>query len=100
MFLTRGNHLKTSRTRDRPSQAKIPWVSVSPAKNLDPPLPEEGIVEKKLPHAGLVLPWTRNQVERVDWRIWGLEGGRARKGRAEHGVVRMSELLGERECVI
>ena len=72
MFLTRGNHLKTSRTRYRPSQAKIPWVSVSPAKNLDPPLPKEGIVEKKLPHAGLILPWPWNQVEREDLglRVW------------------------------
>jgi len=30
----------------------------------------------------------------------GLEGGRAREGRDEHGVVRMSELLGERERVV
>ena len=81
MFLTRRNHLKSFRTRDRPSQAKIPWVSVSPAKNLDPPLPREGIVEKKLPHAGLILPWPWNQVEREDLglRVWVRgEGERAR----------------------
>ena len=54
-------------------------------------------MERVTHHADLILPWTWNQVEIVDWRIWGLEGGRARKGRAEHGVVRMSELLGERE---
>ena len=88
MFLTRGNHLKTSRTRDRPSQAKIPCVSVSPAKNLDPPLPREGIVEKKLPHVGLILPWSWNQVEREDLglRVWVRgegEGARARAGSGE-----------------
>ena len=88
MFLTRGNHLKTSRTRDRPSQAKIFWVSVSPGKNLDPPLPREGIVEKKLPHAGLILLWPWNQVEREDLglRIWVRgegEGARAGSGEGE-----------------
>ena len=66
-------------------------------KNLNPGHPGEEIVERVTHHADLILPWTWNQVERVDWRIWGLEGGRARKGRAEHGVVRMSELLGERD---
>ena len=66
-------------------------------KNLNIGHPREEIVERVTHHADLILPWTWNQVERVDWRIWGLEGGRARKGRAEHRVVRMSELLGERE---
>ena len=66
-------------------------------KNLNSGHPREEIVERVTHHADLILPWTWNQVERVDWRIWGLEGGRARKGQAEHRVVRMSELLGERE---
>ena len=63
-------------------------------KNLNPGHPREEIVGRVIHHADLILPWTWNQ---VDWRIWGLAGGRARKGRAEHGVVRMSELLGERK---
>ena len=66
-------------------------------KNLNPRHPREGIEGKMSHHTDLILPWTWNQVGMVDWRIWGLEGGRARKGRAEHGVVRMSELLGERK---
>ena len=73
-------------------------MSVSPVKNLDPPLRREGIVEKKLPHAGLILPWPWNQVEREDLglRVWVRgEGERARAG-AEMGVVRMREWLGER----
>ena len=88
MFSTRGNHLKTSRTRDRPSKAKITWVSVSSAKNLDPPLPREGIVEKKLPHAGLIFSWPWNQVKREDLRLRVSvrgegEGARARAGSSE-----------------
>ena len=89
MFLTSGNHLKTSRTRDRPSQAKIPWVSVSPAKNLDPQLPREGITKRKLPHAGSILPWPWESKEREDLGSLGLgvrgegEGARARVGSGE-----------------
>ena len=85
MFLTRGNHLKIYRTRDRPSQTKIPWVSVSPTKNLDSPLPREGIMEKKLPHAGLIFFWPWNQVKMEDLRLRVSvrgegEGARARAG--------------------
>ena len=45
-------------------------MSFSPAKNLDPLHPRKGIVEKKLPHADLILPWPWNQMERV----WGERG--------------------------
>ena len=63
-------------------------MSVSLAKNLDPPLPREGIVEKKLPHAGLILPWPWNQMEREDLRlrVWVRgegEGARARAASVE-----------------
>jgi len=38
-------------------------------KNLNPLHPGEGIVEEKLPHADLVLPWPWNEMEREDWRV-------------------------------
>ena len=57
-------------------------------KNLDPLHPGEGIVEKKLPHAGLILPWPWNQVEREDLGT----GGRGR-GAAQGGLGRLKRPL-------
>jgi len=68
------------------------------AKNLNPLLPREGIVEKKLPHAGLILPWPRNQVEREDLELRVCVRGRAQEGELRE-LGRMSELLGVRESV-
>ena len=74
-------------------------MSVSPVKNLDPPLPKEGIVEKKLPHAGLIFPWPWNQVEREDLglRVW-VRGEGEERG-LELALVRVSELLRERRMI-
>ena len=38
-------------------------------KNLNPGHPREEIVGRVIHHADLILPWTWNQVERVDWWI-------------------------------
>ena len=54
------------------------------AKNLNPLLPKEGIMENKLPHAGLILPWPCESKEREDLGSLGLgvrgEGEEAREG--------------------
>ena len=79
MCLTRGNHLRSSRKRDRSNPRKIPWMSLFPARNLDPLLPREEIVEKMIHHANLILPRPWNQVERVYLGSWGFRKGRARE---------------------
>jgi len=50
-------------------------MTFSPAKNLDPQLPREGITKRKLPHAGLILsrPWESK--EREDLGSLGLGTG-------------------------
>ena len=64
------------------------------AKNLNPLLPKEGIAKKMLPHADLILPRPWNQMEMMDWGFRALGWGRAREGRAEHGV-RLRKLVRE-----
>ena len=64
-------------------------------KNLNHRHPREGITKKKLPHADLFLPRPWNQMEMMDWGFRALERGRAREGRAEHGV-RLRKLVRER----
>ena len=44
-------------------------------KNLNPGHPREEIVGRVIHHADLILPWTWNQVERVDWWIWAWREG-------------------------
>ena len=44
-------------------------------KNLNPRHPREGIVVLVTHHADLILSWTWNQVERVDWWIWAWREG-------------------------
>ena len=68
----------------------------SPAKNLDPQLPREGITKRKLPHAGLILPWPWESKEREDLGSLGLGAGWAR-GEWGRELSMISELLGERE---
>ena len=63
-------------------------------KSSNPRHPREGIMERKLPHAGLILSWPWNQVERMDWGFRALGRGKAREGRAEHGV-RLRKLVRE-----
>ena len=46
-------------------------MSLFPARNLDPLLPREEIVKRVTHHADLILPWTWNQVERVDLGRFG-----------------------------
>ena len=72
-------------------------MSVSPAKNLDPQLPREGITKRKLPHAGSILPWPWESKEREDLGSLGL-GVRGEGGELglELTLVRVSELLRER----
>jgi len=59
--------------------------------------PREGITKRKLPHAGLILPWPWESKEMEDLGSLGLgvrregEGARARVGSGE------GELLRERE---
>ena len=67
----------------------------SPTKNSNPQLPREGITKKKLPHAGLILPWPWNQVEREDLglRVW--VRGRERELGLELALVR--ELVGRKK---
>ena len=54
--LTRGNHLKPPREKDRPTQAFIPRVSSFVHEELGSQAPREGIVERKASHADLILP--------------------------------------------
>ena len=58
-------------------------------KNLNPGHPGEEIVGRVIHHADLILPWTWNQVERVDWWIW------AWRERARGGSVRELREVGE-----
>ena len=46
-------------------------MSLFPARNLDPLLPREEIIEKMIHHANLILPRPWNQVERVDLGRFG-----------------------------
>ena len=66
MLLTRGYHLKPSRKGDRPSQTKNTLNGLLPTKNLNLQLPKDGIEEKMIPRADLVLPRPWNPVERKD----------------------------------
>ena len=65
-------------------------------KNLNPGHPREEIVGRVIHHADLILPWTWNQVERVDL---GLERGRARGGSVRE-LREVGELMRKREWVI
>ena len=68
------------------------WTATrSPKLNFDfltPLHPGEEIMEKKLPHTDLILPWSWNQVERKSF--WILEFGErgAREGEGEGGGER------------
>ena len=63
-------------------------------KNSNPRHPREGIVERKLSHADLTRPRPWNQMEMMDWGFRAFGRGRAREGRAEHGV-RLRKLVRE-----
>ena len=60
---------------------------------MNPGHPREEIVGRVIHHADLILPWTWNQVERVDL---GLERGRARGGSVRE-LREVGELMRKRE---
>jgi len=73
-------------------------MSLFPARNLDPLLPREEIIEKMIHHADLILPRPWNSSGKGvfgELRVW--EGASSREG--ELRMMRRTELVRKRESV-
>ena len=73
-------------------------MSPFPVKNLNLLLPKDGIKEKMIPHADLILsrPWNPMERKNLGSRVWVRVRGGAR-AQAELGTGRVRERVGRRE---